>query len=115
MITCMRSHWIVILALLILGAVFAAACAGPAPTATPVPATATAAPPTVTKAPALPTATMAPAAPTVTPPPAAPTATQPPAVAADSSNCVSCHTDQTTLQKLAVKKEVKSEETKGEG
>jgi rhodanese-related sulfurtransferase len=32
-----------------------------------------------------------------------------------ASNCVACHTDEPSLQELAVEKEVKSEETSGEG
>jgi hypothetical protein len=39
---------------------------------------------------------------------------EPPPIAV-SSNCVSCHTDQGTLEYLAVEKEVKSEMTSGEG
>jgi mono/diheme cytochrome c family protein len=32
-----------------------------------------------------------------------------------SDNCISCHTDDATLQELAEEKEVKSEATSGEG
>jgi rhodanese-related sulfurtransferase len=36
-------------------------------------------------------------------------------VSVGAMNCVTCHTDEATLQALAVEKEVKSEETSGEG
>jgi len=36
-------------------------------------------------------------------------------VSVGASNCVACHTDEATLQALAVEKEVKSEKTSGEG
>lgn len=69
----------------------------PAPTVAPVIATATAAPtsvPTATKAPTL-----------------APTTTAMPT----SDNCVTCHTNKDTLEKLATKTTVKSAATQGEG
>jgi hypothetical protein len=34
---------------------------------------------------------------------------------AGAMNCVTCHTDEPSLKELAVEKEVKSEETSGEG
>jgi mono/diheme cytochrome c family protein len=80
------------------------------PTAAPVPPTAAPAPPTATSALAAPTATSAP--PTATRPPA-PTAA--PVLSTDSTSCVACHTDKATLEKLATKKDVKSEQTSGEG
>ena len=38
-----------------------------------------------------------------------------PAILADSSSCISCHTDQVQLEDLAVEEEVVSEQTSGEG
>jgi mono/diheme cytochrome c family protein len=79
--------------------------ATPIPTDTPLPPTDTPLPPTDTPVP--PTDTPVP--PTNTPLPPTPT----PVLSAD--NCVACHTDEATLQALAVEKEVKSAETSGEG
>ncbi|MDE3088359.1 MAG: hypothetical protein KGJ80_03090 [Chloroflexota bacterium] len=73
----------------------------PAPTGAPVVATATAAPTSV------PTATQVP---TVRPT-LAPTATAMPT----GDNCVTCHTNKDTLEKLATKTTVKSAATQGEG
>ena len=36
-------------------------------------------------------------------------------VSVGAMNCVTCHTDEPSLKELAVEKEVKSEETSGEG
>jgi hypothetical protein len=38
-----------------------------------------------------------------------------PTVVANADNCVSCHTNEGTLQAMAVEKDVTSEETEGEG
>lgn len=84
---------------------------GCAPTPTPiaaVPPTDTVAPP-ATPTPAPPTDTPVPPSPT--PVPATPIPTQVPS----ADNCIACHTDGATLQELAEEKEVKSEETEGEG
>ncbi len=89
------------------------------PTDTPVPPSSTPVPPTNTPVPPSPTripATDTPEPPSPTPPP--PTDTPEPTVdvsSVSSENCVSCHTDQATLEALAVEKEVKSEATSGEG
>jgi hypothetical protein len=88
-------------------------------TDTPVPPSPTPVPPTNTPVPPSPTpipATDTPEPPSPTPPP--PTDTPEPTVdvsSASSENCVTCHTDQATLETLAVEKEVKSEATSGEG
>ncbi|MEJ2557745.1 MAG: hypothetical protein P8186_16260 [Anaerolineae bacterium] len=82
------------------------------PSPTPVPATDTPVPPSPTPVP--PTDTPVPPSPTPLPP----TDTPVPTVDASSvsaENCVTCHTDEATLQALAEDKEVKSEATSGEG
>jgi hypothetical protein len=98
----------------------------PLPTA--VPPTDTAIPPTETPAPPTATPTEEPASPTpaasatataepedtATPEPED-TPTPEPEAAADSDNCIGCHTSQETLQALAEDKTVKSEATSGEG
>ena len=108
-----------ILGVLLLGITLLAACSGaPAPTAVaeapttaPIAPTDTAAPPTVPPA----TATLAP---TDTPAPAA-TATEAPSptavVVADATNCVTCHTSEEVLQKLAVEEEPAEKLSEGEG
>ena len=58
--------------------------------------------------------TEVPPSPTPIPPTAVSTPTEPPSPAS-SESCVACHTDQATLQQLAVVQEVKSEATSGEG
>ena len=89
------------------------------PTDTPVPPSPTPVPPTDTPEPPSPTpvpATDTPEPPSPTPP--TPTDTPEPTVdvsSVSSENCVTCHTDQATLEALAVEKEVKSEATSGEG
>ena len=117
--TCARTA--AILGILLLGITLLAACGGapaPAPTAVteapttaPIAPTDTAAPPTVPPA----TATLAP---TDTPAPAA-TATEAPSptavVVADATNCVTCHTSEETLQKLAVEEEPAEKLSEGEG
>ncbi len=55
------------------------------------------------------------AAPTPTPFAATPTIAPTPASATVADNCVKCHSDRTTLEKLVVKTTEKSEETQGEG
>lgn len=62
-------------------------------------------------------ATQAPPAEAPTEPPATdtPAPTEAPAEMASADNCIGCHTDQPTLQALAVDQEVKSEATSGEG
>jgi hypothetical protein len=82
------------------------------PTDTPVPPSPTPVPPTDTPVP--PTDTPVPPSPTPLPP----TDTPAPTVDASSvsaENCVTCHTDEATLQALAEDKEVQSEATSGEG
>ena len=54
------------------------------------------------------------AAPQPIPEPTAPPVAEAPATAV-ASNCVSCHTDQETLETLAVDKELTSEQSSGEG
>jgi hypothetical protein len=96
------------------------------PSPTPVPATDTVVPPSPTPVP--PTDTPVPPSPTPVPPtdtpvppsptPLPPTDTLAPTVDASSvsaENCVTCHTDEATLQALAEDKEVQSEATSGEG
>ena len=119
---------------IILGAAIIASCGGTptapitpptptialvVPTATAVPPTATAVLPTATK-PAAPTATAVPPTattlpPTATKPVATAAPTSAPATASNSTNCITCHTDKATLEKLATKTEAKSEQTSGEG
>ena len=110
-----------ILGALLLGILLLAACSGApapvptavaeAPTTVPIAPTDTAAPPTVPPA----TATLAP---TDTPAPAA-TATEAPSptavVVTDATNCVTCHTSEEVLQKLAVEEEPAEKLSEGEG
>ena len=112
--------------LLIVGVITLAACGGqpaaqpPAATQAPTAVPPTAAPPTNTAIP--PTQAPEPSptlAPTDTPAPA-PTAaaTEAPAaapVSLDSTNCVTCHTSEETLQKLAVEEEPAESLSEGEG
>lgn len=107
-----------LLGVLVSGLLLLAACGGgaaPAPTAVaqaPAVPTNTALPPTE---PPAPTATLAP---TDTPAPTA-TATEAPSptavVIADATNCVTCHTSETTLQELAVEEEQAESLSEGEG
>lgn len=82
------------------------------PSPTPVPATDTPVPPSPTPVP--PTDTPVPPSPTPLPPTDTPAPTVD-ASSASAENCVTCHTDEATLQALAEDKEVKSEATSGEG
>jgi hypothetical protein len=123
------SIWLVVLGIVTAGLTV---CSGPtpvpkptevavvaAPTDTPVPPSPTPVPPTDTPVPPSPT----PIPPTDTPVPPSPTPLPPtdtpvPTVDASSvsaENCVTCHTDEATLQALAEDKEVQSEATSGEG
>lgn len=100
----MNSKWIILsVGLTLLLGIVACATSTPAPTVAPTAA------PTGVPATTAPAATSAPAA--TKPPTAAPTATAMPT----SDNCIACHTNKATLEKLATKQTVKSEETKGEG
>ncbi len=110
----MRMRTAVGLGVLVLSVLLLAACgnaATPAPTApTAVPPAATAVPPTQAPEPTL--------APTDTPAPApTATATEAPVAAApiDSTNCVTCHTSEETLQKLAVEEAPAEKLSEGEG
>jgi mono/diheme cytochrome c family protein len=117
----------VVAGVLLLGGVLLAACGGkpaPQPTAvaqapTALPPHDTAIPPTETAIP--PTDTPAPSptlAPTDTPAPTA-TATEAPtaaqAASVDSTNCVTCHTSEETLRKLAVEEAPAEKLSEGEG
>lgn len=108
----MRTRLAVGLGVLLLAALLLAACGGAAtPAPTPVPPTATPVPPTQTPEPS-PTL-----APTETPEPE-PTATEAPtaaAVSVDSTNCVTCHTSEETLQALAVEEAPAEALSEGEG
>lgn len=114
-----------LLSLLVLAAMIVSGCGGgvaPAPTqVAQVQPTAAPPEPTATTAPtdAPPTATLVPTAttaPTDTPAPAPteePTAT--PVVIADATNCIKCHTDEATLQELAVEEPPAESLSEGEG
>lgn len=112
--TPVRMRTAVGLGILVLSVLLLAACgnaATPAPAPTAVPPTATAVPPT--QPPASPTL-----APTDTPAPEpTATATEAPVAAAsvDSTNCVTCHTSEETLQKLAVEEAPAEKLSEGEG
>ncbi len=115
-----KTAWIV--GAVVMGVLLLAACGGgaaptpttvaQAPTTAPVAPTDTAVPPTDTPAP---TATLAP---TDTPAPTA-TATEVPTATAvpipDASNCVTCHTNEATLQQLAKEEEPAEKLSEGEG
>lgn len=128
-----RARFALALGILVLLALLVAACGGQpasaptqvaaAPTEAPKQAAPTQAPPTQapTNTAVPPTATTAPAtkapttAPTVTkaaPPTTAPTAAP---VVADASNCVKCHTDEASLQKLAKEEAPAEALSEGEG
>ena len=117
-----------LLGLLIIALAALAGCGGqPAAQPTPVAQVETAVPPT--EVPPAPTATAIPPtqapepsptlAPTEVPAPEpTATATEAPAaepVAIDSTNCVTCHTNEETLQKLAVEEEPAEKLSEGEG
>ena len=123
-----RVGTLALLGLLIIALATLAGCGGqPAAQPTAVAQVETAVPPT--EAPPTPTATAIPPtqapepsptlAPTDTPAPEpTATATEAPAaepVAIDSTNCVTCHTNEETLQKLAVEEEPAENLSEGEG
>ena len=127
----MTRSWVgtlALLGLLIIGVATLAGCGGqPAPQPTAVAQVETAVPPT--EAPPAPTATAIPPtqapepSPTLAPtempaPEPTATATGAPAaepVAIDSANCITCHTSEETLQKLAVEDEPTESLSEGEG
>ena len=129
--SCTTRKWagtLALLGLLIIGVATLAGCGGqPAAQPPTVAQVETAVPPT--EAPPAPTATVIPPtqapepsptlAPTDTPAPEpTATATEAPAaepVAIDSANCITCHTSEETLQKLAVEEEPAESLSEGEG
>lgn len=105
-----------VLGVFLLSLLLAACGGGAAPAPTTVAQAPTEAPPPPTEAP--PTKTPPTLAPTDTPAPTEaptkePTPTDVPVV--DATNCVTCHTDETLLQTLAVEPEVEEALSEGEG
>ena len=111
----MRMRTAVGLGILVLSVLLLVACGN---AATPAPTAPTAVPPTVTAVPPTQPAASPTLAPTDTPAPE-PTATvtEAPVAAAsvDSTNCVTCHTSEETLQQLAVEEAPAEKLSEGEG